>query len=67
MRIRPELPEIRKYRLGALDAVANSSIKLARYAREDELALDAGDRLTRREAGDGATKWARGRGVVPLP
>jgi hypothetical protein len=32
--------EILKDRFGALEAVANSSIKLARYAPEDELAMD---------------------------
>jgi hypothetical protein len=33
------LLEILKRRFGALEAVANSSIKLARYAPEDELAM----------------------------
>ncbi len=32
--------EILQDRFGALEAVANSSIKLARYAPEDELAMD---------------------------
>lgn len=32
--------EILKDRFGALEAVANSSIKLARYAPEDELVMD---------------------------
>ncbi|HEX8318861.1 hypothetical protein [Longimicrobium sp.] len=54
---------------GALEAVANSSIKLARYAPEDELAMDLlvaasvlefGSSL--REARDGATQWAQARG-----
>ena len=61
-------------RFGALEAVANSSIKLARYAPEDELAMDLlvaeavlefGSSL--REAADGAMEWARARGVAPLP
>jgi hypothetical protein len=67
------LLEILKDRFGALEAVANSSIKLARYAPEDELAMDLlvaeavlefGTSL--REAGDGAMQWARERGVAPL-
>lgn len=67
------LLEILKDRFGALEAVANSSIKLARYASEDELAMDLlvaeavlefGTSL--REAGDGAMQWARERGVAPL-
>jgi hypothetical protein len=67
------LLEILKDRFGALEAVANSSIKLARYAPEDELAMDMlvaeavlefGSTL--REAGDGAMHWARARGVAPL-
>ena len=66
------LLEILKDRFGALEAVANSSIKLARYAPEDELAMDLlvaeavlefGTSL--REAGDGAMQWARDRGVAP--
>jgi hypothetical protein len=65
--------EILKDRFGALEAVANSSIKLARYAPEDELAMDRlvaesvlefGSSL--REARDGAMEWARARGVAPL-
>ncbi len=64
------LLEILKDRFGALEAVANSSIKLARYAPEDELAMDLlvaeavlefGTSL--REAGDGAMQWARERGM----
>ena len=60
-------------RFGALEAVANSSIKLARYAPEDELAMDLlvaasvlefGSSL--REAQEGAMEWARERGVAPL-
>lgn len=67
------LLEIPKDRFGALEAVANSSIKLARYAPEDELAMDLlvaesvlefGSNL--REALDNATEWARARGVGPL-
>lgn len=66
------LLEILSDRFGALEAVANSSIKLARYAPEDELAMDLlvaeavlefGTSL--REAGDGAMQWARDRGVGP--
>jgi len=67
------LLEILKDRFGALEAVANSSIKLARYAPEDELAMDLlvaeavlefGSTL--REARDGAMQWAKVRGVAPL-
>jgi hypothetical protein len=67
------LLEILTDRFGALEAVANSSIKLARYAPEDELAMDLlvaeavlefGTSL--REAQDGAGQWARERGVAPL-
>lgn len=67
------LLEVLKDRFGALEAVANSSIKLARYAPEDELAMDLlvaeavlefGTSL--REAGDGAMQWARERGVAPM-
>ena len=66
------LLEILKDRFGALEAVANSSIKLARYAPEDELAMDLlvaeavlefGSTL--REAQDGAMQWAQARGVAP--
>jgi hypothetical protein len=67
------LLEILKDRFGALEAVANASIKLARYAPEDELAMD---RLvaeavlefgsTLREARDGAMQWAQARGMAPL-
>ena len=65
--------EILKDRFGALEAVANSSIELARYAPEHELAMDLlvaesvlefGSSL--REAEDGAMQWARARGVAPL-
>ncbi|MBB4634637.1 hypothetical protein [Longimicrobium terrae] len=65
------LLEILKDRFGALEAVANSSIKLARYAPEDELAMDLlvaeavlefGSTL--REARDGAMQWAQARGVA---
>jgi hypothetical protein len=68
------LLEILKDRFGALEAVANTSIKLARYAPEDELAMDLlvaeavlefGSTL--REAEDGAMQWARARGVAPHP
>lgn len=67
------LLEILTDRFGALEAVANSSIKLARYAPEDELAMDLlvaepvlefGTSL--REAGDAAMQWARERGVAPV-
>jgi hypothetical protein len=67
------LLEILKDRFGALEAVANSSIKLARYAPEDELSMDLlvaesvlefGSSL--REALDDAIEWARARGVAPL-
>ncbi|HEY7766890.1 hypothetical protein [Longimicrobium sp.] len=65
--------EILADRFGALEAVANSSIKLARYAPEDELAMDLlvaeavlefGCAL--REAAASAMEWARARGVAPL-
>jgi hypothetical protein len=67
------LLEILKDRFGALEAVANSSIKLARCAPEDELAMDLlvaesvlefGSSL--REASDQAMEWARARGVASL-
>jgi len=67
------LLEVLQDRFGALEAVANSSIKLARYAPEGELAMDLlvadavlefGSSL--REAGDGAMHWARERGFTPL-
>ena len=59
--------------MGLTEAVANSSIKLARYAPEHELAMDLlvaesvlefGSSL--REARDGAMQCARARGVAPL-
>jgi hypothetical protein len=65
--------ETLKNRFGTLEAVANSSIKLTRYAPEDELAMDLlvaesvlefGSSL--REARDGAIQWAQARGVAPL-
>ena len=65
------LLEILTDRYGALEAVANSSIRLARYAPEDELAMDVlvaeavlefGTSL--REAADGAKQWAQARGVA---
>lgn len=65
--------EILKDRFGALEAAAYSSIKLARYAPENELSMDLlvansvlefGSSL--REARDGAMQWARVRGVAPL-
>ena len=66
------LLEMLSDRFGALEAVANSSIKLARYAPEDELAMDllVADAVLEfgtslREAGDGAMQWARDRGVAP--
>jgi hypothetical protein len=61
--------EILKDRFGAVEAVANSSSKLARYAPEDELAMDLlvaesvlefGRSL--REARDGAMEWAQAAG-----
>ena len=67
------LAELLTDRFGALVAVANSSIKLARYAPEDELAMDLlvaesvlefGSSL--REARDDAMQWAQARGVGPL-
>lgn len=67
------LLEVLTDRFGALEAVANSSIKLARYAPEDELAMDLlvaeavlefGTSL--REAGAGAMRWARERGVTSV-
>ncbi len=66
--------EILKDRFGALEAAAYSSIKLARYAPEEELSMDLlvaesvlefGSSL--REATDGAMQWARARGVAGLP
>ena len=66
------LLEILKDRFGALEAVANSSIKLARYAPEGELSMDLlvaqsvlefGSSL--REALDETTEWAQTRGVGP--
>jgi hypothetical protein len=56
-------------RFGAFEAIANSTIKLARYAPEDELSMDLlvaeavlefGSDL--REAAAGAMAWARARG-----
>lgn len=56
-------------RFGAFEAVANSTIKLARYAPEDELSMDLlvaeavlefGSDL--REAAEVAMAWARARG-----
>jgi hypothetical protein len=67
------LLEILQDRFGALEAVANSSVKLARYAPEHELAMDLlvaesvlefGSSL--REARDGAMQWAKARGVAAL-
>lgn len=67
------LLEILKDRYGALEAVANSSIKLARYVPEDELPMDllVADSVLEfgaslREARDEAMEWARARGVAPL-
>ena len=67
------LLEILTDRFGALEAVANSSIKLAHYAPEDELAMDllVAEAVlefgwTLREAADSAMEWARARGVAPL-
>jgi hypothetical protein len=67
------LLEILTDRFGALEAAANSSIKLARYAPEDELSMDLlvansvlefGSSL--RDALDEAGEWARARGVGPV-
>jgi hypothetical protein len=63
--------ETLKNRFGTLEAVANSWIKIARYAPEDELAMDLlvaesvlefGSSL--REARDEAMQWAQARGAV---
>jgi hypothetical protein len=66
------LLEVLTDRFGALEAVANSSIKLARYAPEDELAMDLlvaeavlEFGISLREASDRAMQWARDRGVAP--
>ncbi len=65
--------EILKDRFGALEAAAYSSIKLARYAPEEELSMDLlvaqsvlefGGSL--REALDDAIEWAQDRGVGPV-
>jgi hypothetical protein len=68
------LIEILSDRFGALEAVATSSIKLARYAPEDELAMDlqVADAVLEfgtslREAADGTKQWAQTRGVAALP
>jgi hypothetical protein len=67
------LLEILKDRFGALEAVAFSSIKLARYAPENELSMDLlvaesvlefGSNL--REALRDTIEWARERGVGPV-
>jgi hypothetical protein len=67
------LLEILADRFAALEAVANSSIKLARYVSEDEMAMDLlvansvlefGSSL--RAAGAETMQWARERGVGPL-
>jgi hypothetical protein len=67
------LLEILTDRFAALEAVANSSIKLARYAPEDELAMDLlvansvlefGSSL--RAVSAETMQWARSRGVGPL-
>ena len=67
------LLEILQDRFGALEAVANASIKLARYAPEEELAMDLlvaesvlefGSSL--REALRDANEWAQERGVGPV-
>ena len=66
------LLEILRDRFGALEAAAYSSIKLARYAPEDELSMDllvAQSVLefasSLREALDDAVEWAQERGVGP--
>ena len=60
------LLEMLSDRFGAFEAVAHSTIKLARYAPADELSMDLlladailefGDDL--REASDAANEWAR--------
>jgi hypothetical protein len=64
--------EILKDRFGALEAAAYSSIKLARYAPENELSMDLlvaqsvlefGSSL--RDALEDTGEWARARGVGP--
>lgn len=66
------LLEILTDRFGALEAVANSSIKLARHAPEDELAMDllVADAVLEfgcslRDAQNAAMEWARERGLAP--
>jgi hypothetical protein len=66
------LLEVLKDRFGALEAAAYSSIKLARYAPEEELSMDllvAQSVLefasSLREALDDAVEWAQERGVGP--
>jgi hypothetical protein len=65
--------EILKDRFGALEAAAYSSIKLARYAPENELSMDQfvansvlefGTSL--RDALEETGEWARARGVGPV-
>ena len=65
--------EILKDRFGALEAAAYSSIKLARYAPENELSMDLlvansvlefGSSL--RDALEDTGEWARERGVGPI-
>ena len=59
-------------RFGAFEAVAHSTIKLARYAPEDELSMDLlladailefGDDL--RQAVEASSEWARSNGIGP--
>jgi hypothetical protein len=68
------LLEMLSDRFGVFEAVAESSIKLARFAPEDELAMDVrvaeamlefGDEL--RGASKAAMDWARAEGVVRQP
>lgn len=65
------LLEVLLDRFGAFEAVAGSTIKLARHAPEEELAMEPsvaeallqfGDDL--REANAAAAEWARSRGLL---
>lgn len=55
--------EILKDRFGALEAAAYSSIKLARYAPENELSMDL---LVANSVLEDTGEWARERGVGPI-
>ena len=68
------LLEMLSDRFGAFEAVAESSIKLSRFAPADELAMDVrvaeavlefGDEL--RGASEAAMEWAHSKGVVRQP